>query len=554
VYDRLCAIVYKSILQGSENTQCRHRTRINLSAANDAGPQPDPLPPKPEDPLVNQFDVIVVGAGNAALCAALSAAEHGARVVVLERAPEAERGGNSYFTAGGFRFAHNGLDDVCKDVLVDLSEQERAQIVLPPHGRQFFYEELMAVTHHQANETLAWLLIDRSRPTMGWLRSHGIRFLPMFGRQSFLVDGKHHFYGGVNIEAVGGGAGLVEGEIARAQKLGIEIRYETAMIGLKQRADRVVTGVNVRTPTGYDEINAPAVILACGGFESNPEMRVRYLGSGWDLCRVRGTRHNMGEGINAALAIGATPYGNWSSCHACEWDISAPPYGDRWVLDNFQKHSYPLGIMVNLDCERFVDEGADYRNLTYAKYGREIMKQPRRTAIQIFDQKTVHMLRDEYRIKQVTRAEAMTIVELAEKLEIDPARLEKTVREFNSACGDAPFQPAILDGKGTKGIAPPKSNWAQPIDEPPYVAYVTTTGITFTFGGLQINERGEVQDMTDQSIPGLYAAGELVGGLFYENYPGGTGLMSGSVFGKLAGESAVAFLRERSLLGPSSSR
>ncbi|MGI6855133.1 FAD-dependent tricarballylate dehydrogenase TcuA [Mesorhizobium sp. 1B3] len=492
---------------------------------------------------MDRYDVIVVGAGNAALCAALSARENGARVLVLERAPEDEKGGNSYFTAGGFRFVHEGLEDVSRDILTDLSEAERNQIVLPSHSRQFFYDQLMEITHHQADEDLAHILIDRSRPTMGWLRSHGIRFVPMFGRQSYVVDGKHHFYGGVNIEAVGGGAGLVEAELARAEKLGIEIRYSTAAIALLQSQDRTVTGVKVRTKSGYEEISAKAVILACGGFESNPEMRVRYLGPGWDLCRVRGTRHNMGEGIQMALAIGARPYGNWSSCHACEWDISAPPYGDRWVLDNFQKHSYPLGIMVNLDAQRFVDEGENYRNLTYAKFGREIMKQPRRTAIQIFDQQTVAMLRDEYRIKEVTKLEANTIEELADGLELDRDALVRTVREFNEACGPETYNPAILDGKGTRGIVPRKSNWALPINKPPYVAFITTTGITFTFGGLQINTQGEVQDMTDQSIPGLYAAGELVGGLFYENYPGGTGLMSGSVFGKLAGESASAYAR-----------
>jgi len=491
---------------------------------------------------VSEYDVVVAGAGNAALCAAISARENGARVLVLERAPESEKGGNSYFTAGGFRFAHDGLEDVCKDVLPDLSPAEKDQIVLPAHSRQFFYDQLMEVTHHQSDEDLANLLVNRSRPTMAWLRSHGIRFVPMFGRQSFIVDGKHHFYGGVNIEAVGGGAGLVEAEIARAQKLGIDIRYSTAAIGLVQRSDRVITGLKVRSPEGYSEIATKAVILACGGFESNPEMRVRYLGPGWDLCRVRGTRHNMGEGINMALAIGARPYGNWSSCHACEWDISAPPYGDRWVLDNFQKHSYPLGIMVNINCERFVDEGENYRNLTYAKFGREIMSQPRRTAIQIFDQQTVSMLRDEYRIKEVTKAESDTIAGLAEQLDLDPVALEKTVAEFNAACGPQPYNPAILDGKATTGLKVPKSNWALPINKPPYVAYVTTTGITFTFGGLQVNTKGEVQDMTDQSIPGLYAAGELVGGLFFENYPGGTGLMSGAVFGKLAGESAASYV------------
>ncbi len=493
----------------------------------------------------NKYDVVVVGAGNAALCAALSARERGARVLVLERAPESERGGNSYFTAGGFRFVHNGMEDLAQDVLTDLTDAEKDVITMPAHNRQYFFDQLMEVSKGQAEDELCWLLVDRSRETMGWLRSHGIRFLPMYGRQSFLVEGKHHFYGGVTIEAVGGGAGLVTSEIERAEKIGVEIRYATAAIGLVQDEQRVVQGVKVRTKDGYETIACDAVILASGGFESNPEMRVRYLGKGWELARGRGTRHNMGEGIKMALEIGARPFGNWSGCHSVQWDISAPTFGDRWVLDNFQKHSYPIGIMVNLDGKRFVDEGETWRNLTYAKFGGEVMKQPARTAVQIFDQQTIANLRDEYRIKEVTRHEAATIGELAVKLGIDPAALEKTVNAFNAACGDQPYNPAILDGKCTTGIEPPKSNWALPINQGPFVGYVVTTGVTFTFGGLQINARGEVQDMTDYSIPGLYAAGELVGGLFYENYPGGSGLMSGSVFGKLAGESAAAYVAQK---------
>ena len=175
-------------------------------------------------------------------------------------------------------------------------------------------------------------------------------------------------------------------------------------------------------------------MLACGGFEADPEMRVRYYGPGWEMARVRGTRHNTGDGIKAALDIGAAAFGGWSTCHAVQWDISAPPFGDRVVLDNYQKHSYPIGIIVNVNGERFVDEGADFRNHTYAKYGREVMKQPQRTAVQIFDEKTIDMVRDEYRIRQVTKAEANTLEELAQKLEISVEGLVRTVREFNAAC------------------------------------------------------------------------------------------------------------------------
>jgi tricarballylate dehydrogenase len=279
-------------------------------------------------------------------------------------------------------------------------------------------------------------------------------------------------------------------------------------------------------------------VLACGGFEANPEMRVRYYGAGWESCRVRGTRYNTGDGLRAALEIDAQAFGGWSTCHAVQWDISAPPFGDRVVLDNFQKHSYPIGIIVNLRGDRFVDEGADYRNHTYAKYGREVMKQPGRAAVQIFDAKTIGMVRDEYRIKQVTKAEAPTLEALAAKLGIDAEGLSRTVRAFNTACRPGKYNPAVLDGVSTAGLSPPKSNWALPIDTPPYTGFVVTCGITFSFGGLRINERGEVQDTSDRSIPGLYAAGEIVGGLFYENYLGGSGLMAGSVFGRIAGASA----------------
>jgi tricarballylate dehydrogenase len=484
------------------------------------------------------WDVIVVGAGNAAICAALSASEQGAKVLVLEKAPEDERGGNSLFTAGGFRFVHNGLEDVRQDILDDLSAAEADQMVLPPFSKQTYLDDLMRVTEHNADDELSEILIGSSRDTMRWMRKHKVRFIPMFGRQSYKVDGKHHFYGGVNIEAVGGGWGLVDQLMRAASRAGVTVRYDTALVRLIQDRKGWVTGVIAKGVEGFEDLHARSVVLACGGFEANPEMRVRYFGPGWELCRVRGTRHNTGDGIKAALEIGAQPFGGWSTCHAVAWDISAPPFGDRTVLDNFQKHSYPIGIVVNMRGERFVDEGADYRNYTYAKYGREIMKQPGRAAVQIFDAKTIGMVRDEYRIRQVTKAEASTIPELAQKLEIDVEGLTRTVGAFNQACQAGEYNPAILDGKGTKGITPPKSNWALPIDTPPYHGFMVTCGITFTFGGLRINAKAEVLDLVDRPIPGLYAAGELVGGLFYENYIGGAGLMAGSVFGRLAGQSA----------------
>ena len=273
------------------------------------------------------------------------------------------------------------------------------------------------------------------------------------------------------------------------------------------------------------------VVLASGGFESNPEWRTRYLGPGWDLAKVRGTRYNMGVGIKMALDIGAQPYGHWSGCHAVGWDMNAPPFGDLEVGDNFQKHSYPLGIMVNANGVRFVDEGADFRNYTYAKYGAVILAQPQQFAWQIFDAKVLDKLRDEYRIKRMTKVSANTIEELAKKLEgVNEQQFLKTIKEWNAAVmTEVPFNPTIKDGRGVRGLAVPKSNWANPIDTPPFEAYAVTCGLTFTFGGLKTTTEGEVVSTDGHPIPGLYAAGELVGGLFYHNYPGGTGLVSGAV-------------------------
>jgi tricarballylate dehydrogenase len=234
------------------------------------------------------------------------------------------------------------------------------------------------------------------------------------------------------------------------------------------------------------------------------------------------------------------PTGNWSGCHAVGWDRNAPEFGDLSVGDNFQKHSYPLGIMINANGERFVDEGADFRNYTYAKYGRIILMQPGQFAWQVFDGKIIPMLRDEYRIKRVTKVRAETLEELVNKLDdVDTANALETIRAYNKAVMTGmPFDPNVKDGRGTQGLNIPKSNWANTIDQPPFEAYAVTCGLTFTFGGLKIHASARVIDTDGVPISGLFAAGELVGGIFYFNYPGGTGLMNGAIFGRIAGTSA----------------
>ena len=491
------------------------------------------------------WDVIVVGAGNAAFCAALAAKEHGATVLMLERAPEDENGGNSRFTAGAIRFAYDGVDDL-REIMPDLSEEEVANTDFGVYNQSQFFDDMFRVTRYRTDPGLCEALVTTSQATMRWMRSLGIRFVPIYGRQAFKVDGKFKFWGGLTVEAWGGGPGLIDQQTAIARKRGIEISYGARVTSLVYDG-HAVKGVRIKKDGQVHELRAHSIVLASGGFESNPEWRTRYLGAGWELAKTRGTRFNTGDGIRMAIDIGASTAGNWSGCHAVGWDYNAPEFGDLAVGDGFQKHSYPFGIMVNASGRRFVDEGADFRNYTYAKYGRVILEQPNQFAWQVFDQKVTQYLRDEYRIKQVTKVSAPTLEELALKLEgVDAEAFLAEIGAYNAAVDQTvPFNATIKDGRATRGLAVPKSNWANTIDQGPYEAYQVGCGITFTFGGLRIDPTSaQVLDTDLVAIPGLYAAGELVGGLFYFNYPGGTGLMSGAVFGRMAGTSAGRALKE----------
>ena len=484
------------------------------------------------------WDVIVVGGGNAAFCAALAARERGASVVMLEAAPEDEAGGNSRFTAGAMRVVYDGVEDILK-LVPDLSDAEIETTDFGTYTRDQFFDDMARVTRYRADPDLVETLVTKSLDTLIWMRGKGVRFVPIYGRQAFKIDGKFKFWGGLTIETVGGGPGLVDMWTDIARRESVEVRYEHRAVELI-RDGGGVTGVRVRRNDETRDFEGKAVVLACGGFEANTAWRARYLGPGWDLAKVRGTRFNTGDGIRMALDIGASPCGNWSGCHAVGWEMNAPEFGDLAVGDQFQKHSYPFAIMVNATGKRFVDEGADFRNYTYARYGRVILEQPGQFAWQIFDRKVKHLQRDEYNIRQITKVTANTIEELAGKLEgVDAEAFVREVAEYNAAVrADVPFNPNVKDGRRTDGLAIDKTNWANTIDEPPFEGYAVTCGVTFTFGGLRIDGEGEVLDTDFKPIRGLFAAGELVGGLFYFNYPGGTGLTSGSVFGRQAGESA----------------
>jgi len=493
-------------------------------------------------------DVIVVGAGNAACCAALAARENGASVIILEAAPVEDSGGNSRYTGGLMRVVYNGVDDLAH-IIPDLTEEEKKTHDYGSYTAEHYYDDMGRITQYRTDPDLCEILISRSFETIVWMRKKGVKFQASYGRQSYKVDGgkRYKFWGGLAAESWGGGAGMVDNEHKACEREGVRIFYETPALSLITNDEGVVLGVRAKHKGRNVEIPSKAVVLACGGFESSAEMRARYLGPGWDLAKVRGTRYNTGLGIKMALDIGAMPYGHWSGCHAVGWDLNAPPFGDVNVGDQFQKHSYPWGIMINAKGERFVDEGADFRNYTYAKYGRVVLEQPGMLAWQVFDSKIIPALRDEYRIKQVTKVRADTLEDLVKKMEgVNAEACLREIREYNKAVRlDVPFNMAIKDGRCTTGLRINKSNWANTVEDPPFEAYGVTCGVTFSFGGLKISNQGEVQDTGGNAIPGLYAAGELVGGIFYHNYPGGTGLTSGSVFGKLSGTSAASYVKRK---------
>ena len=488
---------------------------------------------------LGRVDVLVIGAGNAAANAALAARELGASVAMLETAPREARGGNSAFTGGAFRFTFRSIEDLVA-LAPDIADLDLATIDFGTYTPEQYYDDMHRLTEYRCDPELTDVLIADSYAAALWLKRHGVRFQPALGRQAFKVGGKFKFWGGLACHLLGGGAQLIETLHAAIERAGIKVLYETTAVALMRARGRI-EGVRARARGEDIEIGANAVVLACGGFESNPEMRARYLGPNWDLAKVRGTRFNNGWGHRMATEIGAATHGHWSGAHAVQWDMNAPPYGDLAIGDRFQKHNYPFGIIVNARGRRFVDEGADFHSYTYAKYGQEVLKQPGLFAWQVFDQKIVGLLREEYRIARITKETADTLEELAEKLTgVDVKGFLETVRAFNAAPRpDVPFNPNIHDGLATRGLDIDKSNWANRLDRPPYHAYGVTTGITFTFGGLRVSTNAEVQDTTGAAIPGLYAAGEIIGGLYYHNYGSGTGLVAGVVFGRIAGREAA---------------
>jgi len=492
--------------------------------------------------LIDKKKIIVVGSGNAAFCAAIAALENGAEVLMLEKAGENEMGGNSRYTAGAMRFVYNSNKDLLP-LLLNPNDEKIAITDFGSYSKAKFEEDLLKFNKGNPLSLQQKILVNNSAETLKWLSNHNVKFEPIYKRQTFKKKGKYIFWGGLTLAAQNEGVGLIEAELKEFKKLAGEIKYNCAVEELIIKSGKVV-GVNCILNGTKCSFKADAVILACGGFEANPTLRKNYMGGNWEQCKVRGTRHNLGKGIEMALKIGAAFTGIKDGCHATPMDANMPNYGNLEIpfIDrkNYRKICYFLGVMLNADGKRFVDEGKNFRNYTYAQFGKAILNQPQNIAWQIFDSKVEDLLYGEYKFWDASFIEANTLEELVEKMQgIDKEKMLQTINEYNQAVDEnVNFDPTILDGKSTKGLALNKTNWAQKIDKPPFKAFPVTCGITFTYAGLNVNEKAAVLNKNNQQINGLYACGELVGNVFYYGYPGGSGLTSGAVFGKLAGENA----------------
>jgi tricarballylate dehydrogenase len=468
------------------------------------------------------YDLVVIGCGAAGLAAASSAAESMSEatngdysIAVLERAPKEERGGNTRWTGAYLRL---------KDTSTVADR---------------FVEDMLEFSDGLSDERYIRTLAEKAPETISWIQDKGVQFdyLPTI----FLTLKEPRLL------PVGGGAAIVETLAQHVEELGVSIFYETTAQRLVMGEDGLLAGLQVRGSDGRLRwLGAKAIIIAAGGFEGNPEMMTQYIGRNAVYVPpiAKGGQYNKGEGIRMALEVGAEPAGQWDAFHA-------EPVDPRSSESEAVVMTFPYGILINKDGERFLDEGAGTVDEIYESVARTILYDQDQVAYLIIDKKMFEI--PEYQRAIQTDQEpyrADTIVDLAENIGVDSQTLERTVSDYNEAARGDPssFDPFRPDGLATSGdLVPPKSNWARPIDEPPYLAYPIACSIVFTFGGIATNERAEVLSSDGKPIPGLYAAGEAAG-LYYGKYPGSTSVLRCLTFGKIAGSCAVEYMLERSTL------
>src|SRR5712691_1476356 len=452
-----------------------------------------------------ETDVAIVGGGNAALCAALVARESGVSVAVLECAPPEFRGGNSRHTRN-MRCMHSAPTDVLTDAY---TEDE-------------YFADLQRVTGGQTSEPLARIVIRESLDCASWMRSHGVRFQPSLGGTLHL-DRTNAFF-------LGGGKALMNAHYAAAEQRGIRVLYNAEVTALKICGGRFEGGTVVCDGQPV-EFRGKALVVASGGFESNLEWLKEAWGPAADNFIIRGTPYNKGKILKLLLDSGAESVGDPTQCHAVAIDGRAPKF-DGGIVTRLD--CVPLGVVVNKHAERFYDEGEDLWPKRYAIWGRLVAQQPDQIAWSIIDSKAT----GRFMPSVFPPISAASIAELASGLGLPARNLETTVREFNQAVRPGRFDHQVLDDCRTEGLNPPKSHWAQAIDRPPFYGYPLRPGITFTYLGVKVNERAEVQGLGSRT--NVFAAGEIMAGnVVGKGYLAGLGMTIGSVFGRIAGREAA---------------
>jgi tricarballylate dehydrogenase len=457
--------------------------------------------------LSEPFDVVVAGGGNAAVCAAITAARKGARVVVLEGAPQFYRGGNTRHTRN-LRCAHDGT----------------APTMAGPYTEEEFLDDLMRVTGGNTDERLARMTIARSTELIGWMNEQGVKFQPPLGGTLSL--------GKTNAFFLGGGRGELNALYRQAEALGVNVVYDAPVTALMM-SDGFFVSAQVNHEGRRHSVRGKAFVAASGGFEANIEWLKEHWGPAADNFLIRGTPYNRGDVLRMLLDAGIMPVGDPTQCHAVAIDARAPRF-DGGIATRLD--SVVFGIMVNRDAKRFYDEGEETWPKRYAIWGRLVAQQPDQIAYSIIDSRSINMFMPSI----FPAMQADTIAELATKLALDPAALEKTVAKFNAAVRPGTFDHTILDDCATSGLTIPKSHWARPIDKPPFYGYPLRPGITFTYLGVRVNQQSRILLKDGTPTANMYAAGEIMAGnVLGKGYLAGIGMTIGTVFGRIAGEGAA---------------
>jgi tricarballylate dehydrogenase len=462
--------------------------------------------------LTRRFDVLVIGGGNAALCAAISARRAGASVLVLEGAPKFYRGGNTRHTRN-MRCAHDAA----------------TEILTGPYTEEEFWNDLLLVTGGQTDEELAKFMIRESKDILNWIVEQGVRWQPSLGGTLSL--------GRTNSFFLGGGRAMLNALYLTAEALGVDVLYDAEVVDLRIEHGMFLSAELKRPVNGKTEVRASTLVAAAGGFEANIEWLKEYWGEAADNFLIRGTPYNRGSILKLLLEKGVHEIGDPTQCHAVAIDARAPKY-DGGIITRHD--SVVFGIVVNKLAQRFYDEGEDIWPKRYAIWGRLVAAQPDQIAYIIFDSTVV----TSFMPTLFPPIAGQTIAELAGNLELDPAALEKAITEFNAAVQPGTFDHTILDDCRTEGITPPKTHWARKIETPPYLAYPVRPGITFTYLGTRVNRQARMLMKDGKPSANMFAAGEIMAGnVLGKGYAAGIGMTIGSVFGRVAGREAAKHAR-----------